>query len=100
MSITVQLPETANKVLAEIARLEGKDCSTLVKEILEANFTEWRREKAIELYKQGGISLRKAAKLADTHILRFQNLLWERRVPLNWTPEDVDQEFEALKKAS
>jgi len=99
MSITIHLPEDANKVLTEVARLEGKDRSTLVKEILEANFTEWRKEKAIKLYKQGEVSLRKAAKLADMHLLHFQNLLWERKIPLNWTPEDVNQEFEAIKKA-
>ena len=100
MSITIQLPEAANKVLTEVAMLEKKDRSLLVKEILEAKFTEWRREKAVELYKQGDVSLRKAAKLAGIRLLRFQNLLWNRRIPLNWTPEDVDQEFEAVKKAS
>lgn len=86
--VAARLPKSLVSDIKKIEDVEQTDRSTLVKEILEANFTEWRREKALEIYKQGGVSLRKASKLAGIHLLRFQKHLWERKIPLNWTPEE------------
>ena len=58
---------------------------------------EIREELAILFYKRGRISLGKAAEFAAMHKLAFQQLLSDRRIPLNYDLDDLKQDLDTLK---
>jgi len=59
---------------------------------------ELKVDFAIFLYKSDILSLGKAAELLNISKLEFQKALKERKIPINYTIQDVDQDVETLKK--
>jgi len=74
------LPHETIKKLRELANREGKDRSTLIREILERGVKEKDLEHAVELYRRGQITSWKAAQLAGVSLRRFYKILAEKGV--------------------
>ncbi|MDD2755373.1 MAG: UPF0175 family protein [Methanothrix sp.] len=57
-----------------------------------------KRSLAVELYREGRLSLGKAAELAGTKSKwEMLMLLRERGVPLDYTADDAEKDFKTLK---
>lgn len=53
---------------------------------------------AVELYREGFISMGKAAEIAGLSRSEMMDLLNERRVPISYTVEDLKEDMEILRK--
>ena len=57
-----------------------------------------KKERAVDLYSKGKLSLGKASKFAGVYIGEFFNLLRERGVTIKLTVEDYKKGLNNLKK--
>jgi predicted HTH domain antitoxin len=92
-SITLRLPPQTAKKLKEIATKEGKDRSTLIRELLENGVKQKNTEQAIELYRTGQATAWKAAQLAGVSLWAFYKILEEKGVLLQYTEHDLEQDL-------
>lgn len=80
---TVEIP----KDLAQLLRIREKDLPKKVKEIL-----------AVELYREGTVSLGKAAEISGLTKWEMLELLAMKKIPIQYYPEDLDEDIETLRK--
>ena len=92
-TISLRLPRETIKKLRELADREGKDRSTLIREILEWGVKEKDLEYAVELYRRGQITSWKAAQLAGVSLWRFYKILAEKGVLIQYSEHDLDEDL-------
>ncbi|TFH42348.1 MAG: UPF0175 family protein [ANME-2 cluster archaeon] len=73
--------------LMNIFKIREKDFAKVVRESLSS-----------ELYREGLVSIGKAAEIAEVTIWEMQDILAKRKIPLQYYPEDLDNDIETLKK--
>lgn len=77
------------EVPAYIARItKARDLSRAVRELV-----------ALELYREGLISLGKAAEIAGLSIWEMMELMASKRVPIRYSPEDLEEDVRVLEEA-
>ncbi len=59
---------------------------------------EVRLELAVALYESRRLSIGKARELAQMPLWQFRQLLASRRIPIDLSPEELDQEVATLKR--
>lgn len=59
---------------------------------------EIKRELAIQLYRQGRLSVGKARELAEMSLWRFRHLLAARQIPVHYDGSDLEDEVATLQK--
>lgn len=82
-TISVDLPDD----LINIFKIRERDFPSIVRETL-----------SIELYREGLISIGKAAEIAGVSIWEMQEIFAKRKVPVNFYPEDLEKDIRTLKK--
>lgn len=82
-TISVDLPSD----LINIFKIREKDFPSAVLETL-----------SVELYREGIISVGKAAEIAGVSIWEMQEILTKRKTPINFYPEDLEKDIRTLKK--
>ena len=92
-TITLRLPPQTAKKLREIAKKEGKDRSTLIRELLERGVKEKSVEQAVELYKAGQVTGWKAAQLAGVSLRNFYKVLAEKEVLIQYSEKDLEEDL-------
>jgi len=83
-TVSVNLP----RELIHILKIREKDFSKAVLESI-----------AVELYREGLISLGKAAEIAKISKWEMFEILAAKKIPLQYYPEDLKQDIKTLKKA-
>ena len=98
-NLTVRIDEETYEEIELTASRENVDKSTVARRLLKTGIQEARKKRALEMYREGKLSLWKAASEAGMPLREMMDLLVENRIPLNITPEDVDEAWrEALEK--
>lgn len=82
-TISVDLPRD----LINIFKIRERDFPYAVLETL-----------SVELYREGLISVGKAAEIADVSIWEMQEILTKRKIPINFYPEDLEKDIRTLRK--
>ena len=59
---------------------------------------ELKKELALHLYAEGILPQASACRLAGMKRLAFEQLLGERRIPVRYTSEDLDQDLQTLRE--
>ena len=59
---------------------------------------EVRTELAVTLYASRRLSIGKARELAKMPLWQFRQLLASRRIPIDLTPDDLDEEIATLQQ--
>ncbi len=95
--ITIRVPKELRDELEEVARLLGKDKSDIVREILAEGLREKRVEYALRLYREGRVSLWKAARIAGATLWEMIEALGRYGVEVQYTLEDALKDIEAAK---
>ncbi len=95
---TVRLPEKIMKALDEKAREEGLDRTTILRKLLEESIKRWKIEKAANMYKQGKISLSKAAKIAELPVDETMEELARRGIKSDLTLEEYKESLATALK--
>lgn len=95
---TVRLPEKTIKALDEKAEEEGLDRTAVLKKALEKSVKEWRIEKAAENYKEGKISLSKAAETAGLPVDKTMEELSKRGIKSDLAAEEFKKSLNTAFK--
>jgi len=96
--ISTRIPDDVAKDLKEIEKEEKTDRATVVRKLLAKAIAEWKREKALTLYRDGKITLWKAAKIADLSLWEMMEITKEKKIPFRYTHEDFREDFEVALK--
>ncbi|MGQ9507692.1 MAG: UPF0175 family protein [Candidatus Bathycorpusculaceae bacterium] len=59
---------------------------------------EWKLEKALKLFRDGKVSLWKAAEIAGLSLWEIIEIIGERKISFSYTYEDFREDFEAALK--
>ena len=92
-TISLRLPKETIKKLRELADKEGKDRSTLIRELLEHGVKEKSLEQAIELYRMGQVTGWKAAQLSGVSLWNFYKALSKKGVLIQYSEHDLEEDL-------
>jgi hypothetical protein len=79
-TVAVRLPESLEAELEEYIERENVDRDTAVRRLLAAGLAEWRRDRAVELVREGEAPVSRGAELAGMDIWSFTDLIEARDV--------------------
>jgi len=97
-NLTVRVDEETLQRIDETAAIEKIDRSTAARRLLDKGMSEYRREKALELYRSGGCTLWRAAELSGLGLREMMELAEKEKIPLHTSAEDVAEAWrEALE---
>lgn len=92
--MSLRLSEDEKKLLEEVAAEEGKDLSATARELIEYG----RKYRVLQMYKDGRISLGKAADELELPLTEFMDLLHEFGIPANIDYEDYLKGLKNIEK--
>ncbi|MFO8109758.1 MAG: UPF0175 family protein [Thermoplasmata archaeon] len=92
--MSLRLSEHEKKILKEVAEEEGKDLSATARELIEYG----RKFRVIQHYKDGKISLGKAADELEVPLTDFMDLLHEFGISANVSYEDYLKGLKEIEK--
>jgi predicted HTH domain antitoxin len=96
--ISLRLPNETLKELEKIAKEEAKDKSGVIRELLALGLREKKLEKAIRLYREGRVTLWKAARLAGISLWQMMEVMRERKVEAQYGLRELGEDMKALKE--
>ncbi len=94
--ISARLPKDRIKLIEEIAHEEKVDKSTILDRALEHYTKEWTLKKALEFYRNGTITLSRAAEIAGLTIWEIIDALEKRKIVLQYDAEDFEEDMKTL----
>jgi len=98
-TISVRLPEQYLHDIEEACKLELIDKGTMLRKLVGTGLQEYRTKKALELYREGKISLWKAAGMAGITYRGALEELKRSNIPFQYQKEDLDVDIKwALKE--
>lgn len=97
-TISTRLPKKEVKEIEAFAKEEDLDKSTFVKKLIHKSLEEYKIEYAFSLYKEGKVSLGKAAQIAGKSLWDMIELMKKYDVYLNYTIEDLERDIKTIKK--
>ncbi len=94
--ISARLPRDRIKLIEEIAHEEKVDKSTILDRALEHYTREWSLKKALELYRNGAITLSRSAEIAGLSIWEIIDTLEKRKIVLQYDAEDLEEDMKTI----
>ena len=88
-AVTTRLGDELLEEIEEIAREESVDRSSAIQRLLKIGLKEYRMKKAINLYRDGKVTLWKAAEIAGVSLREMMDAIKARDIPYQY-------DFEAL----
>lgn len=85
-TVSVRLSEDLEARLEEYVTRENLDRSTAVRRLLASGLSEWRRDRAVNLVREGEATVSRGAELAGMDVWAFTDLLEERDV--TWVDDE------------
>jgi predicted HTH domain antitoxin len=98
--LAVRVPVELDEEISEIIKKEKLDKATVVRNLLEAGITEWRKQTALELLGKGKATFAKAAEFAKLSLWEFADLVKKCNVEwVRFEPDEVEKEFRQASAA-
>lgn len=94
--VSARVSEDLYERIERIREEEQTDRSTAIKRLLERGVGDWQVETAVRQYRDGTVSLGRAAELADVSIWRFLDILDERGIEMNYDESDLEADIAAV----
>ncbi|MBS7657192.1 UPF0175 family protein [Candidatus Bathyarchaeota archaeon] len=93
--LAVRIPEEIEKEIQIVVKQEGLDRATVVRNLLELGISEWRKQTALELLRDGKVTFAKAAEMAKLPLWDLADLLKQRNIEwVRFSREELEKEFE------
>jgi len=90
---SVRLPKEMLDEIERLSREEGVDRGTLIRRLLADSLREYRIRRALELYRDGRVSLWRAAEMAGITYREALEELKRRNIPFRYGPEDLEADL-------
>ena len=87
-TITARVPEDLLGEIEEIDRTE------VVKRLLSSAAKHWKMERALNLLRDGKVTLRRAARIAEVTYVEMLDLSSQMDIAIKMEPEDVIKDLE------
>jgi predicted HTH domain antitoxin len=98
--LAVRVPAELEREILEIIKREKLDKATVVRNLLEAGITQWRKQTAIELLQEGKVTFAKAADIAKLSLWEFADLVKQCNIEwVRYEAEDVEKDFKEASAA-
>jgi len=81
-----------------IVNEEKTDRATVLRKLLAIGISQWKLEHALKLYKEQKVTTWKAAEIAGISLYEFIDVLKNRRIPAQYTTEDLEEDLRELAK--
>ncbi len=96
-SISARLPDDEAEELEEVTELLGLDKRTTIRKALSEGLAALRRQRAIERYQSGDVSVNEAARIAGVSVAEWLEMARERNLTTQLTPDDLDADADAAR---
>lgn len=90
---SVRLPEEYMEEIEEACKLEGVDKGAMLRKLIDAALKEYRIKRALEQYREGKMSLWKAAGMAKITYREALEELKKRNIPFQYGKEDLEMDI-------
>ncbi len=88
VSVTARLEQSSLDYIKKASKLLNLNISTAFRNVLQKGIEEDKKEKALELYLKGKLTLEGASKFAEMYLGDFLELMREKGVESNVTMDD------------
>jgi len=95
--ITARLTGSLNSDLATVAKTEHLDKSTVIRRLLSAAVSEWKKDHAVRMYASGRYSAEQAAEFARISLWSFFDLLREKKMSISYDADELEREIRNIK---
>jgi len=99
-TITTRVDNDILKDIKFFAKEEGLDRSTEIRRLLTKAIKEKRIDYALEKYKQGRITIGKAAEIAEMHLREMMALAASKGIDFQYSLKDLEEDIQAAKNDS
>ena len=96
--ISARIPEDIEKELIWYANKEKIGKTIALRKILEKGLEKIKLEYALDLYREGKVTLMKASEISRISLWEILDIIRERKIPIHYTLEDVEKDLEIAKK--
>lgn len=93
--LSVRIPKEVKEELEELAKLKKRDKAEIIREILTEGIREKIIEAALKLYKEGKVTLWRAAELAGLSLWEIIEELRKRKVELQYGYRELEEDLRA-----
>ncbi len=91
--LTLRIPEDMLKMIDEIAEREGKERSEVIRELLNIGLRDKLVEEAIKMYRDGKVSMWKAARIAGLSLWEFIEILKNKGVDIQYSIRELEEDL-------
>jgi len=93
--ISTRVPEEVARDLKEIEKEEKTDRATIVRRLLARAIEQWKIERALRLYREGKVTLWRAARLAGITLREMMELTAKEGIQFKYTAKDLEEDIRA-----
>ncbi len=98
-TVAARIPVELEEEIFRFMKEAGLDKSAAIRRILEIGVGEWKRRRAIELYRSGKVTLWKASQIGGVSLREMLDELNRLRIITHVTAKDIEEDIEAAKRA-
>jgi predicted HTH domain antitoxin len=95
---SILLPPDYLREIDSIAKEQGLDRASLIRQLLINGIREYKVKLAVELYRAEKISIGKATEIAGVSIWEMSDILKEQKIPLAYRISDAREEIKKILK--
>ena len=97
-TITTRVPEEMYEDIKKIEREEKAERAEVIRRLLAEAIKIWRLKRAVDVLREGKMTLRSAAKLAGLTYIEMLDEVERAGIPLDYTVSDLQLDLEAVEK--
>ncbi len=90
ITTSVRLPKEVVEEIEKLSKEEGIDKGTLIRKLIAESLREYKIKRALESYREGKVSLWKAAEMAGITYREALEELRKRNIPFKYDLEDLE----------
>jgi len=90
VTTSVRLPKEMVEEIEKLSKEEGIDKGTLIRKLIAESLKEYKIKRALELYREGKVSLWKAAEIAGVTYREALEELKKRKIQFKYDLEDLE----------
>ena len=94
--VTTRIPEDDEEILSELEGEMSADRSEVLRRLIHQGLDDWRTERALDRLRDRGITLRKAAELADVSYVEMLTLAAEEGIDIGYTTDDLERDLDRI----
>ena len=95
-TITTRVPDDIDKKIKNISQIEHLDKSTVVRRLLSKAVQDWQIDYALEQYKDGTITIGRAAQMAGVSLREMIAIAAKKGIPFQYSLDDLKEDFQAF----